>query len=255
MAILEHQRPHPSRTLLVSRGKLSGLDPDRRGLLTLVMFFLTRSHAGKQAFFLPCNPMVTEPARILAVSDEAALDRFVPNEGVVELMFESLLQGFTNTAHPKEAWEQFLQPEDVVGIKVLCEPGRLSGTRPAVVKAVIRSLGKAGVAPSRVVVWDRRLGPMLASGYGSLREELGVRLAGAQEEGYDSEVFYEAPLVGQLVFGDLELAGQRSWCRPSIVCHENSHAASVAHFGDSSIDQSLSRGRSWQSRGPLSRGI
>ena len=205
MAILEHQRPHPSRTLLVSRGKLSGLDPDRRGLLTLVMFFLTQILCGQTGVLSTPQPDgATEPARILAVSDEAALDRFVPNEGVVELMFESLLQGFTNTAHPKEAWEQFLQPEDVVGIKVLCEPGRLSGTRPAVVKAVIRSLGKAGVAPSRVVVWDRRLGPMLASGYGSLREELGVRLAGAQEEGYDSEVFYEAPLVGQLVFGDLE---------------------------------------------------
>ena len=158
MAILEHQRPHPSPTLLVSRGKLSGLDPDRRGLLTLVMFFLTQILCGQTGVLSTPQPDgATEPARILAVSDEAALDRFVPNEGVVELMFESLLQGFTNTAHPKEAWEQFLQPEDVVGIKVLCEPGRLSGTRPAVVKAVIRSLGKAGVAPSRVVVWDLSL--------------------------------------------------------------------------------------------------
>ena len=98
MAILEHQWPHPSRTLQVSRGKLSGFDPDRRGFLTLAMFFLTQILCGQTGGLSTPQPDgATEPARILAVSDEAAMDRFVPNEGVVELMFESLLLGFTNT--------------------------------------------------------------------------------------------------------------------------------------------------------------
>ena len=73
--------------------------------------------------------------------------------------------------------------------------------------------------------------------------ELGVRLAGAQEEGYDSEVSYEAPLVGQLVFGDLEFgkANEAGVGRRSFVTKILTQQV-CAHFGDSSIDQSLSRG-------------
>lgn len=84
------------------------------------------------------------------------------------------------------------------------EPGPNSGTRPAVVAAVIQGLVEAGLPPKQIVVWDKHQTDLRLAGYFDLASRLGVRVGGSAEAGYDEKVFYDTPLLGDLVWGDFE---------------------------------------------------
>jgi len=96
--------------------------------------------------------------------------------------------------------------QDVVGIKVCAEPGEISGTRPAIVAAVIHGLLDAGVAADHIIIWDRHADDLRAAGFSRLAAQLGVRAAGAADAGYDPTNFYnpDTAIIGTLVWGDFE---------------------------------------------------
>jgi len=97
-----------------------------------------------------------------------------------------------------------------VGIKVFSLPGPLCGTRPAVVAAIVHGLRAAGLPGTNIIIWDKHSYDLRAAGFYQLGEQLGVRVAGAAESGYDANTFYlpDAPVTGSLVWGDLEF-GQK----------------------------------------------
>jgi len=143
-------------------------------------------------------------SRVVAVSDPRAVERFSPDAEVVYQMFNRLLLAYAKKDNLPAAWSEFVTPSDVVGIKVLSDPGSVSGTRPAVVEAIIRSLISTGFPKDRIIIWDRRKGVLVATGYDQIAKRLGVSIAGSSDFGYDPDKFYETALVGNLVFGDHE---------------------------------------------------
>jgi hypothetical protein len=160
--------------------------------------------AGAQELF-PLH--ATNPAvRVVVLQGENLLDAFLPNEARVEAAFNRGLTFFTRTNRVRDAWRSLVATNDIVGIKVFSQPGPLSGTRPAVVAAIVRGLLAAGQPPGQILIWDRRAGDLRAAGFFSLGRKLGVRVAGAAEAGYDTNAFYlpDSPVIGMLVWGDLE---------------------------------------------------
>jgi hypothetical protein len=83
-------------------------------------------------------------------------------------------------------------------------PGPNSGTRPAVVAAVVEELLEAGLSPKQIIIWDKHQTDLRLAGYFDLAKRFGVRVSGSAEAGYDEKVFYDTPLLGSLVWGDLE---------------------------------------------------
>ena len=85
------------------------------------------------------NVLIQAPAkaRIHAISDPRATSAFIPDSEVVRKLVDRgllALSGKTNTA---TAWKVWVKPADVVGFKVISAPGTLTGTRPAVVEALV----------------------------------------------------------------------------------------------------------------------
>jgi hypothetical protein len=93
---------------------------------------------------------------------------------------------------------------EVVGIKVYSIPGPNSGTRPAVVEPIIQGLLAAGFSPKQIIIWDKEAAYLRLAGFFDLAETYGVRVAGSAQAGYDEKVFYDAPLIGNLLWGDHE---------------------------------------------------
>ena len=153
----------------------------------------------------PGNPLqFSQSTRVVAITHPSAVERFSPNEEVVYEMFNRLLLSYSNKNKLSEAWAQYVDGNDIVGIKVLSDPGSVSGTRPVVVEAIVRSLISIGFPKDQIIIWDRRKGVLVATGYDLIAKRHGVTIAGSSEYGYDPEKFYEAPLIGNLVFGDHE---------------------------------------------------
>lgn len=143
-------------------------------------------------------------ARIHAISDPRATSAFIPDPEVVRKLVDRgllALSGKTNTAI---AWKVWVKPTDVVGFKVISAPGTLTGTRPAVVEALVESLIQSGHSAQRIVIWDRQARDLKTAGFQELARRLGVRCVATTDAGWDGNQFYEAAAQGKLVYGDLE---------------------------------------------------
>lgn len=143
-------------------------------------------------------------ARVVAVRDPKATVAFQPRPNRVRAMVESAMTNFTGKATVAEAWRSLVSTQDVVGLKVYSLPGPNSGTRPAVVAAVVEGLLAAGLPPKHIIIWDRQAADLRLAGFFDLGSRYGVRVAGSVQAGYDEATFYDTVPLGKLVWGDLE---------------------------------------------------
>ncbi len=145
-------------------------------------------------------------ARVVIVEDRDAITALKLNPEVIHRMVDRGIQGFTGQSNAVAAWRRLITTNDVVGIKVHSSPGRVGGTRPAVAEGVIQGLLQAGLPATNIIIWDKRIADLGAAGYFELAERYDVRIAGATTAGWDEAVYYDNPLVGKLIWGDLEFA-------------------------------------------------
>jgi len=165
----------------------------------------------------PSLPGETKNSPVIIVHDADAVDAFRARADVVKLMVNCGITNLTSTAKVRDAWRSIVSSNDVVGLKVFSTPGPNSGTRPAVVAAVIEGLLTSGMPPKNIVIWDRQLADLKLAGFDDLVARYGVRLGGAVQSGYDSNAFYDTAFLGTPVWGDLEFGktgagiGRRSY--------------------------------------------
>jgi hypothetical protein len=165
----------------------------------------------------PPNP--SSVGRVVSVENPAAISNFEPNAAVVQTMVDSGVTALTGKSNVIAAWRSLVSTNDVVGIKVFSGAGMLCGTRPAVVAAVIHGLLDAGLPPTNIIIWDKHTYDLRDAGFFDLAAQLGVRVAGSAEAGYDPTNFYlpDTVIIGNLVWGDSEFgktnagAGRKSF--------------------------------------------
>jgi len=129
-------------------------------------------------------------ARVVVAHNPSATATFVPQLQAILPMVERGLTNLLEKNSAREAWLSLISTQDIVGLKVFAAPGPTAGTRPAVVEAVVRSLIDAGLPAGQIVVWDKH--------------EFDLRLAGY----FHLANRYEKPLLGRLIWGDLEFGQQ-----------------------------------------------
>jgi hypothetical protein len=141
----------------------------------------------------------------VAVKSERSIDAAsnVADASVVREMMDRGLRALTGEGSTLDAWRRFFEPSDVVGIKVNC------GGRPWVVSSheivaeAARQLIAVGVAPSRIVVYERFQNQLDEVDYAPHLPE-GVRIVAAEaanrrvdNRGYDPATYVEADLFGE----------------------------------------------------------
>lgn len=144
-----------------------------------------------------------ERARVVAVEDPHATIAFEPQPPIILEMVNRGIEKLTGKSSVQSAWRSIVTSNDIVGLKVYSGPGPNSGTRPAVVEAVVQGLLEAGIPATHIIVWDRKLVDVRAD-FSGLANRYNIRLAGSAEAGYDEKVFYDNETPGTLSAGDLE---------------------------------------------------
>jgi hypothetical protein len=145
-------------------------------------------------------------AYVVIAQDSNATDAFRPNLERVRAMVDRAITNLTKQPTVPEAWRTLVSTQDVVGLKVFSAPGPHSGTRPAVVEAVVEGLLAAGLPAKHIIVWDRQVADLRLAGFFDLSDRYGIRVEGSAHAGWDEQVFYnpDSPVLGNLVWGDLE---------------------------------------------------
>src|SRR4029077_17128974 len=101
-----------------------------------------------------------------------------------------------------EAWRSLVGPKDKIGIKISAAGGELFTTHHDVVEAIVDGLVAAGHPRDTIVVWDRSIAGAKEAGY---TKADGYQLkAIAPRAGDDLTTIVTSPVIGQLVWGDLE---------------------------------------------------
>ncbi len=139
------------------------------------------------------------PGRVVAVSHPGCIiDGKFQNDPIRRMFAEGMLE-LTGADDPTEAWRQFFERGDVVGIKVspVGEPHVISCAE--VLQKIIAGLESAGVQRKDIVVYDRYRGDFLKVGFDKWLPE-GVRWSAAAQaydniqqaiEGYDPDHYME----------------------------------------------------------------
>ena len=115
------------------------------------------------------------------------------DEQIVHEMMDRAIMKLAGRDSAKEAWKDFVLPDDIVGIKVNPLAGKQFSTRRIVVDKIIEGLYGAGVLNNQIVIWDRFEAHLINTGYAINRTDQGVRVyaSDSRDVGYDDEVFYE----------------------------------------------------------------
>src|SRR6266704_223745 len=147
------QHHHPGWSLSASLGT--------RLILGFVLLISISSLAAEAFSASSAGPS----ARVVIVHDPAATDAFRPRPEKIRAMVSRAITNFTGKATVPAAWRSLVSTQDVIGIKVVSAPGANSGTRPAVVAAVVEGLLTAGLPPRQIVVWDKQLSDLQEAGF------------------------------------------------------------------------------------------
>lgn len=123
-------------------------------------------------------------------------------------MVDRLVLAVTRQSDIAKAWRSLVAPSDKVGIKISAAGGELFTTHRDVVEAIVNGLVAAGQRRSNIIVWDRALGRIQEAGYRPGGE--GYQLISiAPRDGYDPKAVFSAPLMGKLIWGDLDYKSDR----------------------------------------------
>ena len=140
-------------------------------------------------------------------------------------MVDRLVLAVTGQSDLASAWNSLVLPSDKVGIKISAAGGELFTTHHDIVTAIVDGLVAAGHPRSSIIVWDRSLEGTKGAGY---KSGDGFQLKSiAPRDGYDPKATLTAPLLGKLVWGDVDYISDKG---KSVPLSDTENTSNVSHF-------------------------
>src|SRR5947208_9956632 len=166
------------------------------------------------------------PSIVYSVHDPASIKGYKTNSRVVHEMVNRLVLAATGQSDVGKAWASLVSPSDRIGIKISAAGGELFTTHHDIVNAIVDGLVAAGHPRSSIIVWDRSLGGIKEAGYRPGVDGYQLK-AIAPHTGYDPNAVLSAPLIGKLIWGDLEY---RSYEGKMPLLSDTENTSNVSHF-------------------------
>jgi uncharacterized protein (DUF362 family) len=141
-------------------------------------------------------------------------------------MVDRLVTAVTGQPDVSRAWSSLVAPNDRIGIKISGAGGGLFTTHPEVVNAIVEGLVAAGHPRNSIIVWDKSLDGVKDAGY--IRGSVGYQLRSIPpREGYDAKAIFSAPVLGKLIWGDLDYRPDPG---KTIPLPDDENTSNISHF-------------------------
>ena len=141
------------------------------------------------------------PGRVIEIRDPSAIVRNRVSQPIVRQMLEHAMKELTGEKSSLAAWAKFVEPKDVVGIKINPSGAPACCSSPEILREIISSVLAAGVPAKNILVYDRYSYEMDIGSYQTLLPP-GVRVVGIQDAfvdsaGYDPNVYCAVNFFGE----------------------------------------------------------
>ncbi len=145
------------------------------------------------------------PGKVVKVASAKCVDETTnaANADVVREMMERGICGLTGDSKPIDAWKKFIEPKDVVALKVNCGGHPYCVSAYEIVGEVIKQVMAIGVPPTNIYIYERfqnqldevNYAPHIPEGVSIVAAERANRYS--DNNGYDPATYLEADLFGE----------------------------------------------------------
>src|SRR5579863_10174247 len=141
------------------------------------------------------------PGRVIEIREPKAIVANRVAQPIVRRMLERAMTELTGEGSVREAWAKFIQPNDIVGIKINPSGAPACCSSPEILREIIASVQTVGVPARNILVYDRYAYEMDIGSYQALLPP-GVRIVGIQDafvdaSGYDPNIYCAANFFGE----------------------------------------------------------
>ncbi|MBU2650130.1 MAG: DUF362 domain-containing protein [Bacteroidetes bacterium] len=129
------------------------------------------------------------PGKVVQISNPLSVVDDQPQEEEAYRMLKEGILALTGATTLADAWRQFVNPDEIIGLKVNPVAGKPLTTSHAVTKSIVRQLQEAGIPKENIVIWDRRLMQLHETGY-TEENYPGIKIMGTEQQDADGG-FYD----------------------------------------------------------------
>src|ERR1700731_793821 len=158
--------------------------------------------------------------------DSDAIADYKTNSRVVRAMVDRLVLAATGQPDLAKAWGSLISPNDKVGIKISAAGGELFTTHHDIIPAIVDGLVAAGHPRSGIIVWDRSLVGIKEAGYKASADGFQLKSI-TPRDGYDLKATFTAPLLGKLVWGNVDYISDNE---KSVPLSDTENPSNLSHF-------------------------
>jgi hypothetical protein len=141
------------------------------------------------------------PGRVIEVRNPKAITRNRVSQAIVRRMLEHAMTELTGERSSQAAWAKFVEPHDIVGVKINPSGAPACCSSPELIREIIAAVLSTGVPARNIVVYDRYSYEIDVGSYQALMPT-GVRIVGIREAfsgsaGYEPRVYCSADFFGE----------------------------------------------------------
>ena len=141
------------------------------------------------------------PGRVVEAHNPQAIVRNRVSQSITHEMLEQAMKELTGERSSHSAWARFVEPHDVVGIKINPSGAPACCSSPELIREIIAAIQSVGVPSRNIVVYDRYSYEIDVGSYQALLPP-GVRIVGIQEAfsgsaGYEPTLYCSAEFFGE----------------------------------------------------------
>jgi uncharacterized protein (DUF362 family) len=141
------------------------------------------------------------PGRVVEVIDRNSIVGNRVAQPIIRQMLENGMRELTGERSVSAAWSKFVEPADIVGIKINPSGAPACCSSPEIVREIISGLQSVGVPSKNIVVFDRYSYEIDIGGYQILLPP-GIGVVGIEDgvgdiSGYDLNVYCEVNFFGE----------------------------------------------------------
>jgi len=141
------------------------------------------------------------PGRVVEIADKRSIVRNRVSQPIVHDMLDRGLKELTGEPSAQAALAKFIDPNDVVGIKINPSGAPACCSSPELVREIISAVRSLGVPARNIVVYDRFGDEMEVASYHAVLPP-GIQVQSVQDglldaSGYDANVYCQASFFGE----------------------------------------------------------
>jgi uncharacterized protein (DUF362 family) len=136
------------------------------------------------------------PGKVIKAVNPDSVVNDAPVESVAYEMLRKSMLLLTGEQSIQGAWKQFVNPDEIIGLKVNPIGGAILSTSHAVVQSVVKQLTEAGIPRKNIVIWDRRGEQLEEAGFTS-QNYPGISISSTEYKENDSYYGTDGKLLSE----------------------------------------------------------